>query len=100
MICLIKYVLQNKTEDLNLNVFNMITEINESKTFTKDISWNVNVNLMKQNPIQVNGGIMNVDVSVKNIIYVKNIIFKCSKCSFENGKYLASIMDDSTITCD
>ena len=75
MICLIKYVLQNKTEDLNLNVFNMITEINESKTLTKDISWNVNVNLMKQNPIQVNGGITNVDVSVKNIIYVKNIIF-------------------------
>ena len=75
MICLIKYVLQNKTEDLNLSVFNMITEINESKTLTKDISWNVNVNLMKQNAIQVNGGITNVDVSVKNIIYVKNIIF-------------------------
>ena len=68
-------MLQNKTEDLNLSVFNMITEINESKTLTKDISWNVNVNLMKQNAIQVNGGITNVDVSVKNIIYVKNIIF-------------------------
>ena len=52
----------------------MITEINESKTLTKDISWNVNVNLMKQNAIQVNGGITNVDVSVKNR-YVKNIIF-------------------------
>ena len=28
----------NKTEDLNLSMFNMITGINESKTFTKHIS--------------------------------------------------------------
>ena len=28
----------NKTEDLNLHVFNMITRINESKTLTKHIS--------------------------------------------------------------
>ena len=27
----------NKTEDLNLSVFNMITRINELKTLTKDI---------------------------------------------------------------
>ena len=36
----------------------------------------VNVNLMEQNVIQINGGIMvNVDVSVKIIIYMKNIVF-------------------------
>ena len=35
---------------------------------------NVNVNLIK-NVIQINGGITNVDVSVKNILYVKKIIF-------------------------
>ena len=28
----------NKTEDLNVNIFNMITGINESKTLTKHIS--------------------------------------------------------------
>ena len=28
----------NKTEDLNISVFNMITEINESKILTKHIS--------------------------------------------------------------
>ena len=33
-----KVCVQNKTEDLNLSVFNMITEINESKILTKDIS--------------------------------------------------------------
>ena len=37
---------------------------------------NVNVNLMKENVIQINGGIaINVDVSVKNVMYVKKIIF-------------------------
>ena len=37
---------------------------------------NINVNLMEENVIQINGGIMiNVDVSVKNIIYMKKIIF-------------------------
>ena len=30
--------LPNKTEDLNLNVFNMVTGINESKELTKHIS--------------------------------------------------------------
>ena len=34
-----KICLPNKTEDLNLNVFNMITEINESKTLTKHTSF-------------------------------------------------------------
>ena len=37
---------------------------------------NVNVHLMEENVIQINGGItINVDVSVKNVIYVKKIIF-------------------------
>ena len=54
----------------------MITRINESKTLTKHISTTVNVNLMKQNVSEINGRItINVDVSVKNIIYVKNIMF-------------------------
>ena len=38
---------------------------------------NVNVNLMEQNVIQVNGGItINFDASVTNIAYVKKIIFR------------------------
>ena len=31
-----KACVPNKTEDLNLSVFNMITSINESKTFNKE----------------------------------------------------------------
>ena len=40
-------------------------------------------------------------MSLKNIIYVKkDYIWNPSTCSCENGKCLASIMDDSVITCD
>ena len=34
-----KVCIPNKTEDLNLSKFNMITEINQSKTLTKDLSF-------------------------------------------------------------
>ena len=54
----------------------MITGINESKTLTKHISTTANVNLMKQNVSEINGRItINVDVNVKNIIYLKKIMF-------------------------
>ena len=33
-----KLCVQNKTEDLNLSVFNMITEVNGSKTLAKHVS--------------------------------------------------------------
>ena len=54
------------------------------------------------NIIQINGGItINVNVSVKNIMYVKkSCIWNPATCSCENGKYLASIMDNSAITCN
>ena len=62
---------------------------------------NVKVNLMEKNVIQINGGItINVDVSVKNIIYVKKIVWNPDTCNCENEKYLASFMDDSGIICD
>ena len=54
----------------------MITGTNVSKTLTKHVHANVNVNLMEKNVIQINGGIMiNVDVSVKIFMYVKKIMF-------------------------
>ena len=48
MTYLIKCV-PNKTEDLNIHVFNMITEKNESKIVTKIYHANVNVNLIEEN---------------------------------------------------
>ena len=61
-----KVCVPNKTEDLNLSVFNMITGINESKTLTKHISCECKLDLMEENGIRINGAIMmNAYVSVK-----------------------------------
>ena len=67
-----------KTEDLNLNVFNMITGIYESNFIYVA---NLNVILIKENVIQISGGITaNVDVNVKNAMYVKKITFGILLC--------------------
>ena len=59
---------------------------------------------MEEVATQIIGGIMiNVDVSVKNVMHVKKIMFGIllqmgmdfHVC--ENGKYLATIMDNSVI---
>ena len=43
-----KVFVPNKTEDLNLSVFNMIKDINESKTLTNIYHANVNVDLKEK----------------------------------------------------
>ena len=72
----------------------MFIGFNESKSLTKHISREVG--LMEQNVIQNKNGIMiNVGVRVKNIIYVKKIIFGILlHVVAKNGKYLANVMDD------
>ena len=45
---------------------------------------NVNINLMEQNVIEINSGIM----------IIANVNGNPSSCNCENGKYLASIMDE------
>ena len=67
--------ISNKTEDLNLSVSNMITGMNESKTLTKHISCECKCKFhgTKCDPNQW----WNNDkcqLSVKNIIYVKQIM--------------------------
>ena len=49
-----KVCIPNKIEDLNLSVFNMNTDINESQTLTKDISCGYEYNLTEENVIQIN----------------------------------------------
>ena len=61
-----KVCVPNKTEDLNLSMFNMITGVNESKMLTKHISCECKCRFDRKNVIQINGAItINVDVSVK-----------------------------------
>ena len=53
---------------------------------------------METNVIRINAGItINVDVSVKNVIYVKKYFLNPFTCSCESGKYSARIMDDSAV---
>ena len=66
----------NETEDLNVSVCNMITVIHESKILTKHTSCKCKCKFDEQNVIQINGGIsINVDVSVKNVMYLKKYIY-------------------------
>ena len=57
---------------------------------------------MVENVIQINGEItINVDLSVKNVMYAKEKKnWNPATCGCKNGKYLASIMNDSAIACD
>ena len=56
----------NKTEDLNLNLFNIITIIYELKTLTKHISCNCKCKLMLENVIHIESGIkICVEESIK-----------------------------------
>ena len=62
-----KVCVPNKTENLNLSVFNMITGKN-GKHQQSIYHANANVDLMEENVIQINGGVMiSVNVNAKNI---------------------------------
>ena len=55
----------------------MIREITESKTLTKHISCECKCRFDGKNVIQINGGIIiNVDVIVKNVLYMKMTMFR------------------------
>ena len=92
----------NKTDNLNLSVFNVITRINESTTLTTHLSCQCRCRADGKNVIQINVGItINVNMSVKNDVYLeKDYVWNPSTCNSENGKYVANIMDDSGIICD
>ena len=97
-----KVCVPNKTEDVNLSVFNMITRLNESKTLATHISC--------EPKCKFDGRICNSNQwwnndkcrceCKKHRICKKDYIWNLSTCICENGKYLASIMDNSVITCD
>ena len=51
-----KACVSDKTENLNLNVFNMITGINQSRTLTKYIHVNANASLMVESVTRIKSG--------------------------------------------
>ena len=95
VILLITYLIiciPNKTEDLNLSVFNMITGINESKTLTKDILCKCKFNWTQCKSNQWWNNDKCGRECKKHICQKECLELSTRIC--ENGKYLASIMDD------
>ena len=97
-----KVCVPDKTEDLNLSVINIITRINESKTLTEHISFECKC--------KFNGRKCNSDQwwnnrkcrceCKKRHICEKDCVWIPATYSCANGKYLASILDNSAIMCD
>ena len=94
-----KVCIPNKTENLSLTVFNMITGINESNTLTKDISCECKCKFdrKKCNSDQWWNNDKCQCEYKKHHTCEKNYVWNPATCNCENGKYLASIMDDSTM---
>ena len=63
---------------------------------------NVNVALVEQNVIQINGEMtINVDVSIKNIMYVKKIMFGILLNVIVRMENIHQVLvDDSAFVCD
>ena len=101
MTYLIKYVFQIK-QDLKLSMFNKIAGVNESKTVTKHISWECKCKFDGRKCIsnqKWNNDKCQCEWKNYNICE-KDYIWNPATHSCENGKYLASIIDNSVITCD
>ena len=80
----------------------MITEINESKTLTKHISWKFKHKFDRKN-CNSNQWWNNDKCwceCKKRDVCEKNYVWNPAKCNCENEKYLASSMDNSAIMRD
>lgn len=97
-----KVCISNKTEDLNLRVFNMVTEINESKTLTKYGLCKCKLNLMMENVIPMKSG-RTINVECKNRkehhVCKKAYIWNLATSSCKDDKYLGNFFDDSVKNC-
>ena len=97
-----KACVPNKTEDLNLSRFNMITAINESETSTKHVSWECKCKFdgRKCNSNQKCNNEKHQCECIKHHICEKDYIWNPATGNCKNVKYLASIINDSVITFD
>ena len=97
-----KACVPNKAEDLNLRVFNMITDTNEWKTLPKHISYECKCKFdetkCKSNQWRNNDKCRYE--CKKHHICEKEYVWNPVSFNCENVKYLAIIMDDLVITCD
>ena len=83
-----KVCVPNKTEDLNLSVFNMITGMNESKTLTKHISCECKCKFdgKKCNSNQWRNNYKCRYECLKIQVFEKDYVWNPAPCNCENGK--------------
>ena len=94
-----KVCVPNRSEDLNLNVLNMIKRIKELKTLKKHRSCKCKC---KFDEINCNSDQWWIKDKCqcecqKRHLCKKDYVWNPATCNYENEKYLASIMDDSVI---
>ena len=100
-----KVCVPNKTEDLNIHIFNMITGINESKILANYISceckWTFDERKCNSNQKWNND---KCRCECKNLkeqnACEKDYIWNLATCGCESCEYLAGFIDDSVIICD
>ena len=95
-----KICVPNKTEDLNISMFNMVAGIKESKTLTNHISCECKCKFdeTKSRSHQWwNNGKCRCECK-KTHVCEKDYVWNPPKSNYENGKYLGSIMNE--IICD
>ena len=88
-----------------LSIFNMTTGINELKTLAKYVSCDCKCKFdVRRSNSNQKGNNNKCRCKSKNSktcrLYEKDYIWNPATWSCKNGKYLASIIDDSVITCD
>ena len=93
-----KICVSEKTKDMNVKVFNMITNKNEAKATTKHISCDCKCKLNSSNQKWNNNTCL---CECKNYHKCKeDYRWNSSTCICENSKYLKGIADTSVIECD
>ena len=97
-----KVCVPNKTKDLNLNIINIVTEIDDSNTLTNHVSWECKCKFdgRKCNNSNQKWNNDKYWCECKKHICEKDYIGNPASCSCKNGKHVASILDDSVIMCD
>ena len=93
----VKLCVPNKTEDVNLNVFNLITRTNESKTLIKHISCKFKCTF---NSKKCNSNLIWNNNKFPRQVCEKGYIWNPATCSCENSRYAKNIIDDLEFTCD
>ena len=96
-----KMSISNKTKDINVKVFNIVTRLYEDNTLVKHIScdckWKINSRRCNLNQ---KWNYDKCQCECKNYhTCTKDYSWNRSTCICENGKYLKSVANDSKIVC-